>query len=329
MSSVRAVDPDTFREALAPLVAAIRDFTVAVDDVAPRHGNVAWEDSPAMREIQDERKYAKPSSWTGPISDTHALGELTLRAAADYVRTFAEAFAAQRLPLYGHLVAARSALESSVISWWLSEPDIARDERVKRGLSEYLYSATEEGWLELRDDAAEQVDDWVGRAAKLGWEATDRNGKPWSLTKSRGKPLVDGVGRPSIPAGIRRLLVSDEESRIGKLQWSRLSAVSHVTWFGLRSALMLEDSAPNIATGLSTVPVGNSSSAVIVQALCITKALRQAASARFALMGWQDEEWRTACRVAQQHEVALLRRTKLGNPCPTSRDWGPRRSTPR
>jgi hypothetical protein len=39
------------------------------------------------------------------------------------------------------------------------------------------------------------------------------------------------------------LLVSDEASRIGKLQWSRLSAVSHVTWFGLRSALMLDDGA--------------------------------------------------------------------------------------
>ena len=30
-----------------------------------------------------------------------------------------------------------------MVSWWLSEPGIARDERVKRGLSEFLYSAIE------------------------------------------------------------------------------------------------------------------------------------------------------------------------------------------
>jgi TolB protein len=66
-----------------------------------------------------------------PVTDAHALGELTLRAAADYVRAFAEAFTAERLPIYRHLVVARSALESCVISWWLSEPGIARDERVK------------------------------------------------------------------------------------------------------------------------------------------------------------------------------------------------------
>lgn len=54
------------------MVAAIRDFTVAVDDVGPRHGNIAREDSPAMREIADEGEYAKRSLWTGPITDTHA-----------------------------------------------------------------------------------------------------------------------------------------------------------------------------------------------------------------------------------------------------------------
>lgn len=312
VSSGRTVDAGAFREALAPVVAALRDFTVAVDEVGPRHGNVAWEGSPAMKEISDEPEYAKLSSWTGPFTDTHALGELTLRAAADYVRTFAETFTADRLPIYGHLVVARSALESSVVSWWLSEPGIAREGRIKRGLSEYLYSATEEGWLGLRDDAAEHVDEWVARAGNLGWPATDYNGTPWSLANSRGKPFVDRVSRPSIPAGITRLLVTDEASRIGKLQWSRLSAVSHVTWFGLRAALMLDDATANIATGLTTVPVGTNSSAVAGQALCIVKALRQAATARFTLMGWQDDQWKAACRVAQQHELALLRAYQAG-----------------
>lgn len=196
---------------------AIREFTDAIDDVRTRHGTGAWEHSPAMREISDERGYEERCSWEAPIGSTHALGDLTLRAACDYVRAFAEVFTAPRIPFYGHLVAARAALESSVISSWLSEAGIARDERVKRGLSEYLYSSTEEGWLGLSADAAEHVDEWVERAASLGWEPTDRNGKPWSLAHSRGQPRVDGVGRPSIRAGITDLLVSNEESEIGKL----------------------------------------------------------------------------------------------------------------
>jgi hypothetical protein len=306
MSSARTVDANTFREAMAGTVTAIRDFSLAVDAVGPRHGNLAWENSLAMKEIGDEPQYATRGSWDHPITDTHALGEMTLRAAADYVRSFAEAFTAQRPPIYGHLVLTRSALESSVVSWWLSEPGISREERIKRGLSEYLYSATEESWLELGDDATEHVKEWIARAASFGWAATDHNGKPWSLTKSRGKPFVDQVSRPSIPAGITGLLVSEQERRIGKLLWSRLSAVSHVTWFGLQSALSLDEAKANIASGLSTVPVGTDVSAVILQALCILKALRQAATARFTLMGWQDDQWTAAAHLAEQHELALF-----------------------
>lgn len=314
MAPTDAVDANTFREAMSPIMGAIRDFTLAVDAVGPRHGNLAWESSPAMREIAEEPKYAKHSSWTHPTTDTHALGEMTLRAAADYVRTFAEAFTATQPPTYGHLALARCALESSVVSWWLSEPGIAHEERIKRGLSEYLYSATEEGWLDLGDDTSEHVEEWLARAASFRWAATDRNGKPWSLTNSRGRPFIDQISRPSVAAGITRLLVSEQDRRIGKLLWSRLSAVSHVTWFGLRSALSLGDAAANIASGLSTVPVGTDISAVSLQALCILKALRQAATAHFMLMGWQDNQWTTSCRLAEQHELELFRARQATEP---------------
>ena len=99
---------------------------------------------------------------------------------------------------------------------------------------------------------------------------------------------------------------------MGKLQWSRLSAVSHVTWFGLRSALMLDDGAANIATGLTTVPVGTDSSAVSCRRSASSRRGGRRATARFTLMGWQDDDWNTASRLAEQHELALLRAYEAG-----------------
>jgi hypothetical protein len=110
MASGRPAQADEFREAMSPLVNKMREFANAVSTVGERHGNMATAASPAMREIADEAGYVAASGdWTGPITDTHSLGALTLWATADYVRTFAEAFTADRPPVWGHLVIARSA----------------------------------------------------------------------------------------------------------------------------------------------------------------------------------------------------------------------------
>jgi hypothetical protein len=277
---------------------------------------VPWDGSPAIRELADEPGYQERCSWTGPFTDTHMLGGLTLQAAADYVRTFAESFKTQSVPIYGHLVVARAALESSVVSWWLSEAAIARDERVKRGLSEFLYSASEVFRLKIRADGGEQVKGWTAYATELGWAATDYEGKPWK-PGSRGTPRVDGVERPSIQKAITRLLVSNPDATIGKLLWSKLSAVSHVTYFGLESAMSVEDAAPTLSPGVKTVPVGTNSTSVSQQAFCIVRALRQAATARFALMGWEDDAWKAARDFAENVELKLSHTYRAGQPAPT------------
>ena len=125
------------------------------------------------------------------------------------------------------------------------------------------------------------------------------------------------MGSPAIGTSRHNhLLVGDDDSRIGKLQWSRLSAVSHVTFMGLREALHLGDAIPNVGSGLTAVPIGTDSAAVSVQAFCMTKVLRRAATARFELMGWLDEEWSTVCQVAEQQEYALLRAYQAAQPLP-------------
>jgi hypothetical protein len=306
MTTFSTVDAEGFREAMRPVVEAIGALTEAVDAVAPRFGRQPHVDAPAMRELSDEQDYARRSGMDAPITLTHSLGGLTLTAATDYVRSFAAPFTTERMPLYGHLVEARAALESATVCWWLNEPGVARDERVKRGLSEFIYSAVEVRQLKLHDKSKQHLKDWLGFAANLGWPVTDWDGKAW-VRDSRGKPLVGGVGRPAPAAAIRGLLVDDETSKIGKLLWSRLSAVSHVTYFGLEHALETAAAEPDPLSGLFTVAIATSNHSVYQQAACILKGLRRAADARFELMGWQDELWKAAQLESVRQELGMLK----------------------
>lgn len=314
MTESRTVDSDEFREALRPTVEAVRALTAAVDEVGRRHGNVPWDGSPAVSEIADERPFSSRSDWEQPIADTQTMASMALGAASDYVRTYAEAFSAVRPPLYGHLMLARGALEASAVSSWLSEPGIGAAERIKRVLCEQVYSATEVSQLPLGEETAERkkrLDVWMTRAADLGWKVTDYNGESWSL-KRRGKPEVDGVRRPPVHEGIARLLLNDSDSqRIGKLLWGRLSAVTHVTWFGLQSALLAYEGEADLS-GLTSVPVGTDQASVSLHAFFLMRALRRTAAAHFTMMGWSDDDWVAAAGQAEQHELALLRIYEAG-----------------
>lgn len=296
------VDSDGFRAAMASTVEVMRKLTSAVNNVAPRHGNQVSVPSKALDEIALEAKeFGSKSDWSGPIQDTHSFGGITLMAATDYVRTFAETFDAAFTPIYGHLVVARSALESSVVSAWLNDPDIGTVDRVKRGLCEQLYSARELVRLNIEDDPQARVEHWEAVSRAFGWEPRYEN----------GRPIVNGSKRPSVPAGIEKLLVGEGEWRIGRVQWSYLSSVSHVTWYGLRQSVVEPPAAPGV-TGLSLAGVGTTLQSVYAQAVCLVRALRRAADARFKLMGWQDAEWITAKSDAADYEVELIKSFEAG-----------------
>jgi hypothetical protein len=95
--------------------------------------------------------------------------------------------------------------------------------------------------------------------------------------------------------------------RIGRVQWSYLSAVSHVTWYGLRQAITEAGTKSDL--GPSLVSIGITLNSVRAQAVCILKTLRTAATARFTLMGWVDEEWQVASRRSAVHERELVEAT--------------------
>jgi hypothetical protein len=310
----RTVGSDQFRDALRPTVEAARALTKAVDEVGCRHGNVAWDGSPAMSEIAGERSYASRTDWEQPIADAQTMAAMALSAASDYVRTYVEAFTSDQPPLYGHLMLARGALEAATVSSWLSEPGIGTLERIKRALCEQVYSATEVSRLPLGEDSAERKkrpDVWVARASDLGWKVTDYDGKSWNR-KRRGKPEVDGVRRPPVHEGIARLVLNDSDSqRLGKLLWGRLSAVTHVTWFGLQSAFLAYEGETGLS-GLTSVPVGTDQASVSLHAFFLMRALRGTAAAHFRMMGWSDDDWSAAARKAEEQELVLVRLYEAG-----------------
>jgi hypothetical protein len=289
----RVVEATEFRRYVLPTVEVLRQLADAVADVSSGHAGPA-ADSQGMRELAAGADYSARSAWEQPIEDTHMFGALTLRAAADTVHTLAAALDADRPPIWAHMTVARAALEACVIAEWLNEPGIAYEERVRRGLCERIQSASEVENLGLTDgaDVATLIDD----GQRFGW---DVHIDPF------GVPSVAATQRPDIARGVSRLVFGNEEARGGALLWGRLGSVQRVTWWGLQWALMLDDAQPS-QLGRATVPIGTDLSKVSVQAICVMRALRAAASARFTLMGWQEvHDWTEAVRVSEAHEAVL------------------------
>jgi hypothetical protein len=296
VSEVREVDDGGFREWMSPRVEAIREFATAVRDLGDLAGRAATAGSRAMEEIAEGAGYARRTFWDDPVHDAHTFGGLTLLATSDYVHGFGDLFAGPQVPLYSYLAMARPTLESAVVAAWLNEPGVSTLERIKRALCEQIYSADEVVKLNLTTDAAQNLSDWQSVAASFGWTGNF----------SRSLPIIDGTKRPRINDGIRALMGREDQSRIGDLLFSRLSAVTHVTWFGLQWALDIDTAKLNPATGLGSVSVGTDSSRVSGIASYVVRALREAAQARVTLMGWADGGWLEARNAATRLELELL-----------------------
>lgn len=258
---------------MAPHVSAIRDFSVAIDGVPERFGGLPSADSRAISELAAEAGYRTRSSWEQPITDTHRFGAATLKAGSDFLRAFAELFDGLHPPLYAHLTVARAGLESAVVSAWLSEPRATSIERIKRGLCELLYSANEVAALGLDSDGPDHVEFWKKAGTSFGW----------AVDNSRAKPIIDGTKRPRVSDGIVAAAAGDG-SRVGDLVYSRLSAVDHVTWFGLISAFDMDAAERDERSRTATVPITVDGSKVCTYAYYLVKVVRAAAQARFTLM---------------------------------------------
>ncbi|HKI17090.1 MAG TPA: hypothetical protein VKA15_04395 [Isosphaeraceae bacterium] len=285
---------------MAPTVAILHELSTAIIQAPGKHGLLPAATSRATAELAAETTYSRSPDWDRPLADVQSLGGIVLLAAADYGRSFAVLFEGTHAPVYGHLAVARAALEACVVAAWLNEPAIEVPERIKRGLRELVYSAHEEIRLNIdRAAAKHRKSKWKEVAQSFGWAVTEKD----------RLPVVDGVGRPSVPDGINKLLVDSAAANIGRAQWSYLSGVLHVTWYALRQAVETPVESP---VGPPLAAVGTDSRSVYAQAVCVIRALRVAANRRMTFMGWADPEWPELCKRVEAHEGVLIRFGVLG-----------------
>jgi hypothetical protein len=293
------VEPSAFIAGMKDTVESMKALCSAIDGAPDRHGHLP---SPslcvAMSDLAAEAKFANRfgEDWTAPVRDTHTFGGMTILAATDYGHCYAEMFAGNRAPVFGHLVVARAALEACVISAWLNDPTVETEERIKRGLCELFYSTWEVNRLEI---------DVEGAAANEAAYRRIASRFEWEVRNNRGKPVVDGTQRPSIAASIAQMVLADNTRPLGKVQWSYLSSVVHSTWWGIRQAVV--EGPRDSGLGPSVAMIGTESRAVNNQSLCLLRALRYAGTARLTTMGWLDDVWRDAAQRSEAHESALLK----------------------
>jgi hypothetical protein len=192
------------------------------------------------------------------------------------------------------VVLGRSAFEAAVVSAWLSEPGISSVDRIKRGLCEQLYSALEVDRLRLPADDRARVARWRAVAENFGWSID---------ISRRSNPTVDGTRRPRVSDRIVSLVGSDDDSPVGNLLFSRMSAVTHVTWFGLQYALDFAGVERDEHSGMGRVALGTDSGRVSATGFYLIRVLRAAATAR---LGWSGPAWDEAVRGAIELERILF-----------------------
>jgi hypothetical protein len=302
MSSEHVESAD-FAEKMAETVSVMKGLALTIAGAPGRNGHLAHASSVGMSDLAAQGVLQRRCpQWEGPVGDSYSIGAMTLIAASDYGHGYASLFeVSERAPVFAHLALTRAGLEACVVSIWLNDPRIDTERRVKRGLCEQLYSTWEVGRLTIDDEQQRRIAGakafWQGCADAFGWE----------ISNNRGKPVVGGEQRPSMPVRISELVVGRGDKPIGKALWSYLSAVIHVGWYGVTPAVV-EKPPSEPGVGPSLAMVGTDSKDVNPQSYGFLRALRQAGEARQTLMGWtRDQVWQEAAAKSEAHEEALLK----------------------
>jgi hypothetical protein len=290
-------DPRRFLLATEPIVDVTRRLADAIRELIGRYSGIPESASPAMAELAQESTWPNVPEWDKPVGTAHSTGISAMVASTENLRCYGRLFTDLPAPLYGHLVLARSVIETSVLTAWLMEQRIGARERVKRSLIEWMRQArAQERVPALRVDARERYQLLRRVASEFGWSVSNR--KDWLE--------VDGVAPPSTKAALHKLLPGDPEA-LGPVIYNWLSGAVHgdlSTWF-LDADVGEEGAGPG---GATFVTVGVTSKSVALATVPMLAACLAALDNFLVVMGWPVDAKLAQARTDAEALIAGLRR---------------------
>lgn len=238
-------------------------------------------DSLAMREIASQYRFSGRWGPT-PVEYAYSMGALKRANAVDCSWAVLRITDRDPAPLFAHAVLARSVLENAASAYWLLEPGIGVEERIRRVLNERMYSERqklESGMLsdDEVDRAKATMESILGEAQSRGWATSGRDRNRY----------LGSAGRPGFRTLVKNVFHSVE---LGAAFYSYYSAITHGTQYGLVQSFARDAMDPvRMIVPLKVEPMD------VIQAVgaCIL-AMSNSLEAERALKGWEWPEWNAA-----------------------------------
>lgn len=246
-------------------------------------------ESDAMTELSAEPTFA--GAWGNqPVRQAHNCGAMLILAAEDFIEAACRLLASEPVPVFGHIVLARSALEACGRGQWLYQPQIGVRSRIARGMTERLYSLAEQ--QRLPGDVVDRAC-IAERRRPILEEATKQS---FVTVTKRRTPTALGEPRPSATETVKHALGDSADPDLGRVLFGYFSAVSHGTVYGLLQGITIvqgdERLWPDSIGQLKTDSVGVNS---VFAAMILAYA--EAVERKRRHFGWESEYW--AMAVAQ------------------------------
>ncbi|HEX6758873.1 MAG TPA: hypothetical protein VF086_10775 [Propionibacteriaceae bacterium] len=297
------VSDDEFANVMLPGTRALDALANTFISMNERHGYIAAASSRAMAEIAAEARFAS-EAWPEPAHNAHTMVGMLNRAGVDHAASFAHLFSSAPIPVYAHLVIARAAMEAFAWAYWLGDPNIGVELRIKRSKVWQLADAQQLRRL--------RMDELVMRSKRL--KARVRRGAPkgWTIVCNDKTISVDGETKPTTTQAISAVLRIDPKASLtgGGPLWGYLSGVVHASQYALISSMEPDTAAEEIELGPYLAATVTGSDRVHFIAANICRAAINACDAEVSLLGWDhDPAWQTAVNNAAAYIQAVIQST--------------------
>lgn len=243
---------------LEPVAAAILAL-VRESNPAPMPGSPAVVEADTFKALHN-----LPADWEyrNPIELVALLLHSRLFLIADYLRGIAiigEQGGSREQPVaYSAAALVRAALEALAFTYWLAEPEIGHEERVRRLVLDTLndLQARHRIVTLARIDGVDIVLDTEGLATMCdAYHVAYRWGRRDSETGIQF-PVVQGNKRPSAFEILKELLPSKEYTNLGAIVYHVMSDIAHASTQGvLGPASLSQGSAGGLEIGFSRTAV--------------------------------------------------------------------------